>query len=352
MKAVVLGEDMASVALSEVEEPELQDAHDALVRVRRAAICGSDLHVIHGRTPGVMPGSSLGHEFTGVVEAVGDEVLAVRPGDRVVGAFLIPCGSCEACARTEYAACEDQMTPGSGMFMGDLGGAQAERLRVPNADVALLRIPDALADERALFVGDILTTAYYANRLGGVTSGSTVAVQGAGPVGLLALQVARALGAARLVAVDLDAPRLEKAATLGADCIDVTRSNPGVAIERLLGSGADVVLDTVGGAPKALVQTLDLVRAGGTIAVVGLYTDPEVALPLVDTFMRRLTIRFGGLCPVAVYWRDALELVERGAVEPTDIITHRMPLDDAVEGYDLFERREALKVVLEISDGG
>lgn len=350
MKAVIFGEDMASVSVGEVAEPTLEEATDALVRVRRSAICGSDLHIIHGRTPGVMPGASLGHEFTGIVEQVGDDVVGIEPGDRVVGAFLIPCGRCDACARKDYPDCDDQMTPGSGMFMGDLGGAQAERLRMPNADLALLPIPDALSDEQALFVGDILTTAYYVNRLGGVTADTTVAVQGCGPVGLLAVQVARALGAERIVAVDLAPDRLAVAESLGAQTIDVSQSNAGVAIERLLGGGADIVLDTVGGPPKALMQTFDLVRAGGTIAVVGLYTDPEATIPLVELFVRRITLRFGGLCCVPVYWRDALALVERGEVDPTAIITHRMPLDDAVRGYDLFERREALKVVLEVSD--
>lgn len=350
VRAVLLGADAASVALGEVDEPELAEPGDALVAVRRAAICGSDLHILDGRAPGVLPGSSLGHEFTGRVTAVGEDVTAVAPGDRVVGAFLIPCGRCPACERRAYEVCTAQRTPGAGMFLGDLGGAQAERLRVPNADLALMRIPDRLSDEQALFCGDILSTAYYVNRLGGVAPGVRVAVQGCGPVGLLAVQVARALGAERVIAVDLAPGRLEAAARFGAEPVDVSVSNAGVAVERLLGAGADVVLDTLGGRPPNLLQALDIVRAGGTVAVVGLYTDLEATLPLAELFMNAISLRFGGFCPVPALWRDALALVEHGDVDPLAIVSHRLPLEDAPRGYELFRRREALKVVLEVAD--
>lgn len=348
MRAVVVGENETAV-LADVDEPELVDSTDVIVAVRRAAICGSDLHVLHGRIPGMLPGGVLGHEYTGVVEAVGADVRTVGVGDRVLGSFLIPCGRCQDCARRAFNHCEEPRVLGYGMFFGDLAGAQAEQVRVPNADLSLLPIPAGIPDERVLFAGDILATAYYANLLGQVGPGRTVAVQGCGPIGMLAIQIARARGAERVVAVDVDGGRLEIAQGLGATPVDVRGTNPGVAIEAVLGDGADVVLDTAGGPPEVLGQTFELVRRGGTIAVVGVYSDFETTIPLNDLWLKGITLSFGGICPVPALWHDALDLIAQGAVDPTVIISHRLPLEEAEEGYRLFDRREALKVVLEVS---
>jgi threonine dehydrogenase-like Zn-dependent dehydrogenase len=348
MRAVVL-QDAGTVAVGDVDEPGPLGPGDALVRVRRAAICGSDLHVVHGRIPGMLPGGVLGHEYTGVVEAVGAAVTGVAVGDRVLGAFCIPCGTCRPCRRRAYNHCPDLQVLGYGMFYGDLPGTQAERVRVPNADLALRRIPEGVDDEQVLLAGDILATAYYANRLGGVGEGTLVAVQGCGPVGLLTIQVARALGA-QVVAVDLDEQRLARAAGYGAHTVNATRANPGVAMDAFgEGTGAEVVLDTAGGPASVLLQAFDLVRPGGTIAVVGVYSDLAVTIPLAQAFVANITLRLGGVCPVQAVWDDVLDMIARGEVTPEDIITHRMPLEDAAEGYALFESREALKVVLDVS---
>lgn len=342
--------DLGSLAIDEVDEPLLEEPRDAVVAVRKAAICGSDLHVLHGKIPGMTPGGVLGHEFTGTVEAVGDAVEGLSVGDRVVGAFLIPCGHCHACAARRYNHCEDLEILGYGSFFGDLAGAQAERVRVPNADLTLMRVPDALADEQAIFAGDILTTALYANRLGGVGPGVATVVQGCGPLGIFTIQLADALGAEPLVAVDPVEERLDRARRLGAETINPARSSAGVAIEAFTdGHGADVVLDTAGGSSQVLAQTFDLVRSGGTIAVVGVYSELEMTIPLGELWVRGVTLAFGGTCPVEALWHEAIAMVERGAIDPTAIISHRLPLAEAVAGYELFESREATKVVLEVS---
>lgn len=342
-------DDDGRPAVRPVDDPDVEDPDDAVVAVRKAAICGSDLHVLDGRIPGMTRGGVLGHEFTGTVAAVGDAVTGVAPGDRVVGAFLVPCGTCPACEREGYNQCGDLRLLGYGAFFGDLPGAQAEFVRVPNAGLTLMRIPDALTDEQALFVGDILTTALYANRLGRVAPGTTVAVQGCGPVGLLTIELAHSLGAAPVVAVDPVGERLELARSRGAEPIDPGRSSPGVAIEAHTGGqGADVVLDTAGGSVKVLTQAFDLVRAGGTVAVVGVYSDPEATLPLGELFVRGITLAFGGTCPVQALWHEAVALVESGDVDPTRIISHRLPLADAATGYELFASRQATKVVLDV----
>lgn len=346
-------EDYGSPAVRRVDDPHVEDPHDAVVAVRKAAICGSDLHVLDGRIPGMTLGGVLGHEFTGTVRAVGDAVSGLAPGDRVVGAFLIPCGACTACRRGGYNQCEELRLLGYGAFFGDLPGAQAEYVRAPNADLTLMRIPGALTDEQVLFAGDIIATALYANRLGGVGRGTAVAVQGCGPLGLLTIEVARARGAEPVVAVDPVSERLELARNRGAHAtIDPTRSSPGVAIEASTGGqGADVVLDTAGGAPAVLTQTFDLVRAGGTVAVVGVYSDPEATIPLGELFVRGITLAFGGTCPVQALWHEAVRLVEDGDVDPTGLISHRLALADAVSGYELFASREATKVVLDVGAG-
>lgn len=347
MKAVVWQAD-GTVSVGDVDRPALSEPTDALVRITRSAICGSDLHLFEA--PAVMPGETIGHEFVGVVEQVGEQVSGLEAGQRVVGSFLVPCGDCQACEEQRFNVCPDRQSPGGGLLFGSLGGAQAEWIRMPNAALTLLRIPDGLADEDALFVGDILTTAYYANRLGDVGPGKTVAVQGCGPVGLLAVQVAKALGAEQVYAIDREPDRLALAEEFGATPIDFSAANPAMALEAALGQGAAVVLDTVGGSPKAFTQALGLAAPGGTVVVIGVYVGLDVAVPLHELFWKHITIRFGGLCPVPALWHEAMALVTDGRVNPSAIISHRLPLGEAVHGYDLFRRREATKVVLEVSD--
>jgi threonine dehydrogenase-like Zn-dependent dehydrogenase len=352
-------EELGTLGIQERPEPVVEDPRDAVVAVHKTAICGSDLHVLHGKIPGMTPGSIIGHEFTGVVESVGDRAAeSWSVGDRVVGSFLVPCGECRRCLRREYNRCGEMRALGYGMLFGDLAGAQAERVRVPNADLALMRVPERLGDEQAVFAGDILSTAYYANRLAGVAElaegdrpdEQIVAVQGCGPVGMLTLQIARALGARRLVAVDPVAARLEVARGYGADVVDPTGTNAGVAMEELTGGdGADVVIDTAGGPSEVLAQTFDLVCPGGTVAVVGVYSEPEATIPLAQLFVNGVTLRFGGTCPVQAVWEDAIGMVERGEVDATAVISHRMAFAEALAAYELFESRQASKVVLNLN---
>ena len=273
MRAVLFTGD--GVVVDEVPSPSLSEPGDALVRVTTTAICGSDLHVIHGRIPGMSPGSVLGHEFVGVVEAVSPEVKRFRPGDRVLGSFTVPCGECWYCGRRLFSRCIEQRVFGYGAFFGDLAGAQADCVRVPNADLALHVLEPQLGDEQALFAGDIFTTGLEVAAEGRIEAGDTVAVIGCGPVGLMAIQAAAAYRPDLILGVDTVAARLGMARTLGAEPVDAAGVNvPTLVHERTGDRGADVVLECVGSVP-ALNTALNSVRRGGRISVIGVHADPE-----------------------------------------------------------------------------
>ena len=342
----VLFDDVGSIRVGDYPEPSVVDPGDAVVRVTTAAICGSDLHLLHGRIPGMRAGSVLGHEFVGVVEAVGPGVTRFSAGDRVVGSFLIACGACWFCARGEYNNCDQLWALGYGMFTGDLDGAQAEFVRVPVADLNLHAVDAAMTDEQAVFAGDILTTGVYICERAGIERGDTVAIVGAGPVGLLTLMNARAYEPEQIFMVDVAPDRLALAAKLGAIPVDGSKVNPVVEIQRRTGErGADVVIECVG-QPPAFTTALDAVRAGGTVAVIGVYSELSYDFPLGEIWRRGITIVMGATCNVHKHWDRALSLVAGGTVDPTVLITHTLPLEDGVKGYELFESREALKVLL------
>jgi len=344
VRAVVY-EDVGRVAVADVPDPVLVEPDDAVVRVTLAAICGSDLHYVHGKAP-LDPGEGIGHEAVGVVEAVGPGVERVRVGDRVVVSFVIACGACWFCRAGQTQLCEDFKYVGAGLLGGDLGGAQAELLRVPHADVNLLEVPDGLTDERALFLGDILTTGVYGAAAGQVGPGDTVAVVGAGPVGFFAIQAALARGAERVLALDLLADRLALAERAGAEPVNVAERNAQMAVaERTDDRGADVVLEAVGH-PSAFETAIDVVRRGGRVAVVGMYTSESVVVPMGIYWARALDVRFAGVCPVHAWWVRALEEVLAGRIDPAPVISHRLPLDEAALGYELFDSRRAMKVLL------
>jgi threonine dehydrogenase-like Zn-dependent dehydrogenase len=342
----VLFEDIGSIRVGDYPDPSVVDAKDAVVKVTTAAICGSDLHLLHGRIPGMRADSPIGHEFVGTVTAVGDEVTRFKPGDRVVGSFLIACGQCWYCAREEYSNCDQLWILGYGMFTGDLDGAQAQLVRVPIADLNLHAVDDSLTDEQAVFAGDILTTGVYICERAGIRPGDTIAIVGAGPVGLFTLMNARAYEPAQIFMVDVATDRLKLAEQLGATPLDSNKVNPVVEIQRATGErGADVVIECVGLAP-AFTTALDAVRAGGTVAVIGVHSDLTYDFPIGEVWRRGVTIVMGATCNVQAYWDRALELVKNGTVDPTILISHTMPLEEAVEGYRLFESHEALKVIL------
>jgi threonine dehydrogenase-like Zn-dependent dehydrogenase len=344
VKAVVY-EDVEKVRVGDVPDPRIEDSGDAIVRVTTAAICGSDLHFYHGKAP-LSPGETIGHECVGVVEAVGPEVERFRPGDRVVVAFDIVCGHCWFCLHGQTSLCEEFRTLGIGTWGGGLGGAQAEKVRVPFADVNLLAIPEGMEDERALFVGDILTTGYYGTAIAGIGPGDTVAVVGAGPVGFFCIQSARLHGAKEVLALDMEPDRLALAEKVGATPINVKERNPQMAVAELTeGRGADVVIEAVG-SESAFDTAVEVVRRGGVICVVGMYVGERIEIPLGFYWSRALRLQFAGICPIHAWWDRAMEAVRAGEIDPLPIISHVLPLSDAARGYELFDSRQATKVVL------
>jgi threonine dehydrogenase-like Zn-dependent dehydrogenase len=344
MRAVVFDE-VGVVRVADVPDPAVERPTDAVVRIERTAICGSDLHFLHGKTP-IDPGGVLGHEAAGIVEAVGDAVTNVRAGDRVVASFHVACGHCWFCARGQTALCEDHAILGAGPFGGNLPGAQAERVRIPSADVNLLRIPDHVDDDRAVFVGDVLSTGVYAASIAEAAPDETVAVIGMGPVGFCTVQALHALGVGRVFAIDLDHDRLALAAEAGAIAIDATATSPEMALARATGDrGADVVIDAVG-APDVYESAVGIARRGGRVVVVGTYAGEIVDVQLGVYWARALDVRFAGLCPVHSYWEQAMTLLADGRVDPLPVVSHRLSLEEAPKGYELFDRRAATKVLL------
>ena len=344
MRAVVY-RGIERVEVAEVPDPVLVEPSDAIVRVGLTAICGSDLHLYHGKAP-LEPGDTIGHEAIGVVDAVGSSVKRFAPGDRVVVSFDIACGDCWFCRKGQTQLCEDFGFLGYGVFGGSLGGAQAELLRVPVADVNLLAVPDGLEDDRALFVGDALTTGVYAAGLAEIRDGDIVAVVGAGPVGFFCAQAALP-SAASVLALDLDPSRLAIAERIGAIPVDVSARNAQTAVdEHTEGRGADVVIEAVG-TPAAFERSVDIVRRGGTVVVMGVYTSELVQAQIGVWWVRALQIRFAGTTPVHAWWERAMAEVQAGRLDPLPIVSHRLPLDEAAHGYELFDTRRATKVLLE-----
>jgi threonine dehydrogenase-like Zn-dependent dehydrogenase len=344
VRAVVFGAP-GRVEIGHVPEPTLDEPTDAVVSVSRSAICGSDLHFFHGKAP-VDPGAVMGHEAVGVVEALGEGVSRFIEGDRVVVAFNIACGDCWFCDRGHSQLCDSSAVLGAGTFGGDLPGAQAERVRVPRADVNLLAVPAGIDDERALFVGDVLTTAVYAAALAAPTAADLAVVIGVGPVGYLCVQALRSAGAGTVVAIDREPTRLALAAAAGAIPVHVGERNPQSAVDEMTqGRGADVVIDAVGHT-DAFGSAISIVRRGGRVVVIGVYAGESVELQLGVYAARAIELRFGGLCPIHAWWERAMDLVAAGAMDPLPIVSHRLALEDAPRGYELFDRHEATKVLL------
>lgn len=344
MKAVVF-EDVGKIRVDDLPDPEVEEATDAIVRITTAAICGSDLHMFRGKTP-LLPGDPIGHEGMGIVEKVGSDVSRFAPGDRVVIAFNIVDGTCWFCRKGQTSLCENYRNLGAGIGGGNLGGTQAEYVRVPAAEFNLLRIPDELEDERYLFIGDVLTTGFYAAAIAGIEPGDTVAVVGAGPVGFFAAQSAAIHDPARIVVLDLEPDRLALVERLGMTTINPKDRNPQTAVTEMTdGRGADVVIEAVGSTP-AFETAFDVVRRGGTVSIVGQYVTESIDLQLGMLWMRMLRIVMSGFCPIPVWWERALAAVTEGKIDPLPLVSHTLPLEEAPKGYDLFERREATKVVL------
>lgn len=331
------------VRVDDVAEPELVEPGDAIVRVKQTALCGADLFPYHGMTPGFESGTVLGHEFVGVVEAVGDRVTAVKPGQRVVNTSMISDGTCPHCRAGRVTQCESRALFGYSGVYPRLEGGQAELVRIPRADRSLLVIPDSVSDDDAVFLADMLPTGYAGVRRGEVSLGDVVVVLGAGTVGLMAVLAARGV-AREVIAVDGVPARRSLAENMGATAVTPDQAASAVA-GATGGMGADAVIEAAGVLP-ALDASLELVRPQGIVSVIGAHFEPDYPLNNLLMFEKEITLRFSIGDPTRDRER-LLATIEAGVMKPSDVVTHRLSLDEAPDAYRLFDAREAVKVVLQ-----
>lgn len=385
MKAVVFHKPK-DIRVETVEDPQLEDSRDAIIRVTSTAICGSDLHIYNGMVPQARP-MVMGHEFMGIVEEVGKDVRNLKQGDRVVVPFPIACGHCHFCNMELPVHCENsnhktygpegEIIKGKGAggalygytdLYGGYNGGQAEYARILYADYSPRKVPDILTDEQALFLTDIFPTGWSAVDWANMKGGETVAVFGCGPVGIMAQKAAWLKGAARVIGVDIQEYRLAAARmAANSETINAKDVNPVEVIRSLTnGYGADVCIDAVGmeadrtvmekvvnvlqaekGSMKVLEYCLDAVRRGGVVSVVGVYGSPYDNFPLYKWFDKGIKL-VGGQAFVQRYIDQLLAFVVEGKVKLDDIISHTVPLADASAMYDIFNNKEdnCVKVVL------
>ena len=357
------------VRVEEKDVPRIEHPNDAVVKVVRAAICGSDLHLYHGMMPDTRVGHTFGHEFVGIVEQVGPSVQNLQVGDRVMVPFNIYCGTCFFCARGLYSNCHNvnpNATAVGGIYgyshtTGGYDGGQSEYVRVPFADVGPSRIPDWLDDEDALMMTDALATGYFGAQLADVVEGDTVVVLGAGPVGLFAARSAWLMGAGRVVVVDQLEYRLEKAREFAYAetrnylehddiVVELKKATDGLGADRVIeavGAEADgnlvqhvtaAKLKLQGGSPVALNWAIDAVRKGGTVSVMGAYGPLFSAVKFGDAMNKGLTLRMNQ-APVKRQWPRLLEHVQAGYLRPSDVVTHRFPLEHIAEAYHVMSSK-------------
>ena len=392
MKAVVF-HGIGDIRLEDVPEPTMQDPKDAIIRVTKSAICGTDLHMVRGTEAGMEPGTILGHEAIGIVERVGPEVKMVKPGDRVVVTSSITCGYCGNCKLGRYDLCLNANPNGprgvSAIFggpkmSGAFNGLQAEKARIPYADNVLMKLPDSIPDDQAIMLSDILPTAYYGADLAQIKSGNTVAIFGCGPVGLLTILCAQYMSAGMIFAIDNNESRLAKARELGAEVINYDKEDPVMTIKKLTGQiGVDRVIDAVGvdanrphggiiqqvkstmmsktfkrekqkvekeqnpqgdnwhpgDAPsQALMWEGQAVAKAGTIAIIGVYPETVEVFPLGITMNKNVTVTMGH-CPHRKYLAELISLVDNKMMDPSRILTQKEPLTSVIEAYETFDQR-------------
>src|SRR5918911_2016756 len=363
------------VQIDDKPQPTIQHPEDAILRITSTAICGSDLHLYHGTVPGMQPGQTLGHEFMGIVEETGPEVHEVKVGDKVVIPFNINCGRCWWCRNNLWSQCDRSNSRadlgaafGYTQLLGGYDGGQADYVRIPFANAeASLKVPDSIkSDEEVLFLSDILPTGYFGADMANVQPGDDVAVFGAGPVGYFAVMSALLRGAARVFVVDHWPFRLERTAKLGAEPINFDKEDPVETIRReTRGKGAKCI-DAVGyeavghhnhaksGNPayvpvnsmQVLNWILQSARKGSAVSIAGVYSTEYVNFPLGQFFNRNIQIKMGQ-CPVRRYSDQLLHMIETGRIDPTQVISHRMKLEEAAKGYHMFDgKAEVHKIVL------
>lgn len=376
MKAVTY-QGIKNVVVKEVPDPKIEKPDDAIIRLTSTAICGSDLHLFHGMIPNLQEDYIIGHEPIGIVEEVGPDVTKLKKGDRVIIPFTIACGECFYCQNHLESQCDRSNENGEmGGFFGYSGttgghpGGQAEYLRVPFANFTHFKIPESCEhpDETLCLISDAMSTAFWSVDNAGVKEGDTVIVIGCGPVGLLAQKFAWLKGAKRVIAADYLDYRLQHAKrTNHVETVNVeSEDDIGNHLREMTKGGADVVIDCTGmsgkmspleslaaglklqgGALGGLVIATQAVRKGGTIQVTGAYGGRYNAFPLGDIFQRNITLRTGQ-APIIHYMPYMYELIDTGKVDPSDVITHVMPLSEAKHGYEIFDTRQdnCIKVVL------
>jgi len=375
------------VRVDNVPDPTIINPRDAIVKITSTAICGSDLHLYDGFIPTMQSGDIMGHEFMGEIVELGSQVKNLKKGDRVVIPFTISCGSCFFCNRDLWSLC-DNSNPNAGLaekiyghspaglfgyshLTGGYAGGQAEYARVPFADVGPLKIPDGLSDEQVLFLTDIFPTGYMAAENCDIQPGDTVAVWGCGPVGQFAIRSAFMLGADRVIAIDRIPERLQMAAAAKAEIINYEEIDAGEAVTEMTGGrGPDSCIDAVGmeahgtgldalydkakqavrlesDRPTALRQVILACRKGGTVSIPGVYGGFVDKVPLGAAFNKGLTLKMGQT-HVHRYLRPLLDRVQKGEIDPSFVITHRMKLDEAPHAYEIFKQKKdnCIKVVL------
>lgn len=402
MRAVVY-RGVGDIRLESVADPKIQKPNDAIVRLTASAICGTDLHMIRGTMPGMVPGTILGHEGVGVVEEIGSAVRNLRPGDRVVVPSTIACGNCSYCRAGYYAQCDNANPngPSAGTAFyggpattGPFDGMQAEFVRVPFANINLVKLPEGVLDDEAILLSDIFPTGYMAADLACIHPGSTVAVFGCGPVGQFAIASAKLLNAGRIFAIDAIPSRLEMARNQGAEVVNFEEEDPIQALKGFTGGiGVDRALDCVGvdanrphhgpASAKGVLKSprfrmerakTSLFRQGesdgnwhrgdapsqvldwavqalakaGTLSVVGVYSEMVNTFPIGSAMNKNISIKMGN-CHHRKYIPKLLELVRNGSVDPTEILTQVEPMTDVIEAYKYFDRRTPgwVKVMLE-----
>src|SRR5918997_408871 len=331
------------VRVEEHPEPELIERDDAIVRVEATGVCGSDLHIYHGRVQ-IEQGFTLGHEFVGTVVSAGDGVTQVAEGDRVLGCYCSACGNCFFCRRGDFHKCDDGRVFGHGKTLGSLQGAQAEQVLVPHANLTLRRVPDGMSDDVALFAGDVMGTGWHAIDQADIRPGDTAAVLGLGPVGLCAVQAAKAAGAAHVIAIDTVEDRLKLAESFGAQAVHLTEDDPRRKVKDATeGRGVDAAIDAVGH-PDALELACRVARKAGIVAAIGVYAE-RVEVHMGIVWIKALTLK-SGHANVIGHVDRVLSMLAAGVLDPTPLVTHHMRLDEAAEAYAVYDRREALKIVM------
>lgn len=400
MKAVVF-HGVGDIRLDDVNDPKIEAPTDAIVRITASAICGTDLHFVRGTVADMVPGTILGHEAVGVIEELGADVRNLRIGDRVVIPSTIACGACSYCRSGYHAQCDvanpNGSLAGTAFFggpkqSGPFHGLQAEKARIPFANVGLVKLPDDITDEQAIFLSDIFPTAYMGAELAEIKPGDTVAVFGCGPVGQLAIASAKHLGAGRVFAIDSVPTRLELARSQGAEVINFEKEDPVETLRKLTnGIGVDRAIDAVGvdsnhahegpaaktakemeeqfqqeveavapetniqgdnwhpgdGPSQALQWAVQALCKAGTLSIIGVYPQTLTAFPIGEAMNKNLTIKAGN-CNHRRYIPTLLELVRTGAIDPSQILTQIEPLGNVIEAYKAFDTRSPNWVKVEL----